>query len=132
MPSVFPLWQGKWMRQQRPASIGVVGNSQGHLRKKCNCCGFECILKKHGKIESPLSPFANLIPGRYRAGTIVNQNLIDKVGVDEDVRRARSRNQSDMRLGQHAPQLAQSGDAHCRVAQPVWNADDNAFDLIQF
>ena len=98
----------------------------------CDRCGFERILKKHGKIESPLSPFANLIPGRCQARTIVNQNLIDKVGVDEDVDRARSRNQSDLRLGQHAPQLAQSGDTHYRVAQPVWNADDNAFDLIQF
>ena len=70
-------------------------------------------------------------PGRTQPRPIVEQNIVNEIRIEKNIRSAGTRNQRNVRVGQHAAQLAQGRHSQHRVAHPVRAADDDAFDLVR-
>src|SRR5216684_6796800 len=128
---ILPGGKGNRLRQQPPPTISVVTNPSRHSCQKSDGGSLEGILKKQSEIELSPAPISHLRPSRSQPCPIVNQNLINEVCVDKTLRRARPRYQRDVRVGQHAAQLAQGRHSHHCVANPVCAADDDTLDLIR-
>src|SRR5439155_11857902 len=127
---IFPGGRGNRVRQKFAAVLGVIADSQPYPGQEGDRRGFEGILKQDGEIKPALPPFANLVPNRAQAGTIVDENLIDEIRVNKNVRGVWTRHQRDARMGKHPAQIAQRRHSHHRVANPVCAADNDAFYLI--
>jgi hypothetical protein len=125
VPLISPRGRGKWVSQQETSPVIVISQTYWYPGEKRYGGGFKRVLKEQGEIELMLLPFPGLVPNAGQARAIINQDLINKVRIDENVSRARPGNQSNAGLGKYATQFTQSGHSHYRIANPVGNTDDN-------